>query len=188
VPEPRQRRTFEGGLFRELPERTGLDRHHLLSRESLKVVELKLGSKLDPDFGPAILMEPGDHRLLFSADRLQTGQRWRAGTAKLLLDGKWDEALEREIGDVERVAPGKYTARLNEARDHGRALWPERRHDQLRLELEGKPQKRWSPMDPPPGWRPPVRDDPKTDDRSSPDSGTRLPPPTRGPDRDRGIG
>jgi hypothetical protein len=192
VPDPKPRRQYHGGLFNELPEKTGLDRHHLLSRDSLEIVGQRLGITLKADFGPAILIDPADHQALLSSGVETRHRNYRAKTTRLLLAGSWDEALEREIAEIERVAPGKYTDAVNEAREYGKALWPDRRHDQLRLYLDMKRQKDWRPTDPLPGTRLRGRLDPRIAEAWRRDSEERQKDseqwPKRRPDPDRGIG
>jgi hypothetical protein len=127
------RSPFRGGTFTELPKGGGRVRHHLLPRDSLRTASLRLGVKLDPDYAPAVTMEPSDHDRTSSSGFEAEDQEWRDETAELIVAGRWNEALDRERADVERIAPGKYTEALNEAEIKGKALWPGRRHDQLEL-------------------------------------------------------
>lgn len=97
----------------------GLDSHHIPDRNA------------DPtrhaNDGPAIQMEPRDHHATRSNGRHgAAGARYRAETARLIREGRYRDAVAREVRDVRRAAdevsndPRKYNQALREALEYGR--------------------------------------------------------------------
>lgn len=90
------------------PANDGKDSHHMPADDV---------SPLKRNDGPAIQMEPDDHALTSSnGQNGRVGRRYRAMIESLLKDGKWREAMLKEIQDVRRIAKQiKDARRYNEA-------------------------------------------------------------------------
>ena len=69
---------------------------------------------------PGILMEKGDHLPTASWGRGAEAQAWRAESAQMLNEGRFLDALARDIMDVQTKFPGKYDAQIVEMLGH---LW-----------------------------------------------------------------
>ena len=67
---------------------------------------------------PGILMDRVDHYATGSWG--PGGAAWRAETASMLKEGRFLDALARDIGDVQSQFPGKYDSRIDEMLQH---LW-----------------------------------------------------------------
>ena len=75
-------------------------------------------SPLKRNDGPAIQMDPDDHALTSSnGQNGRVGRRYRALIESLLKDGKWREAMLKEIQDVRRIAK-----QIKDARKYNEAM------------------------------------------------------------------
>lgn len=74
-------------------------------------------SPLDKDDGPAIQMDPPDHReTLSNGSQGREGAAFRKAIGTMLAEGRWRDAMFKEILDVRRVAREMGDARkYNEA-------------------------------------------------------------------------
>ena len=101
---------YRGGAHSETskPKNDGKDSHHMPAKDS---------SPLDPDEGPAIQMDPKDHRITSSnGTQGLKGVKYRDQLAGLLAQGKWREAMLMEIRDIRKIARKTGDARkYNEA-------------------------------------------------------------------------
>ena len=158
MPDPTR---WRGGTFKDLPEGTGFPRHHLFPQECLKEVGRRLGIRVDPDYGPAILIDPYDHELTAS---------W--GPARLKGMALWT-VLRRDqlVLDMDQVRPIEK---------------PERDDEESPEAPKGKAT-RYNPMRPPPGMMPEERKKRlEADERR--DRGQGWWPGRGRDDQDRGIG
>ena len=80
-----------------------------------------------PDDGPAIQMDPPDHHATSSNGRHGTeGARYRAETARMIREGRYRDAMAREILDVRQAAEEasndatKYNEAIQEMLDYAR--------------------------------------------------------------------
>lgn len=95
------------------------DSHHMPAKES---------SPLDPKDGPAIQMEPVDHRATTSnGNNGHAGRAYRAMIENLLKNGDWRKAMAIEIKDVRRTAkdvndPRKYNEAMLEMMEYFKCL------------------------------------------------------------------
>ena len=76
-----------------------LDSHHMPSKKSYE------GSRLDPEDGPAIKMEPEDHT--DTADYGGRGTALRDRQAQQIQEGKFDQAFEESAANVRAIAKGR---------------------------------------------------------------------------------
>jgi hypothetical protein len=97
----------------------GLDSHHMPDRHA--------NPSVHPNSGPAIQMDPIDHHATLSNGRHgAAGARFRAETARMIREGRYRDAMSREISDVRRAAnevsnnPRKYTGAIQEMLDYAR--------------------------------------------------------------------
>jgi uncharacterized Zn-binding protein involved in type VI secretion len=101
---------YRGGAHSKTskPVNDGKDSHHMPAKKV---------SPLDKDDGPAIQMDPPDHReTLSNGSQGREGAVFRDATAQLLAQGRWRDAMVKEMLDVRRVAQEMGDARkYNEA-------------------------------------------------------------------------
>jgi RHS repeat-associated protein len=69
---------------------------------------------------PGIMMDASDHANTASWGTKVEAQQYRAWQAAALGEGRFLDVLARDIQDVESIAPGKYTANIQQMLDH---LW-----------------------------------------------------------------
>ena len=91
---------YRGGAHRDMSGPStrgdGLDSHHMPDRSADPHV-----SAAD---GPAVQMDPLDHKATSSWGSGRAATRYRAQTAKMIQEGHYRDAMAREIRDVRRVA------------------------------------------------------------------------------------
>ena len=100
---------YRGGAHSETskPRNDGKDSHHMPADDA---------SPLPKKEGPAIQMDPKDHRLTKSNGSQPRSAGYRAGIEALLKDGKWRDAMAKEIKDIRRIQKlGKTPKKYNEA-------------------------------------------------------------------------
>jgi len=108
--------TYRGGAYGDVksPAGDGLDAHHIPA-DSV--------SPLPRDLGPAIQMDPGDHRQTRShGNQGLAGRMHREELAALIRQGHWREVLAIEIRDARRVAASKYNTAIREMLEYTKAL------------------------------------------------------------------
>lgn len=89
---------YRGGAHSKTskPVNDGKDSHHMPAKKV---------SPLDKDDGPAIQMDPPDHRETMSnGTQGLEGEAFRDNIAQMLAQGRWRDAMVKEIKDVMRVA------------------------------------------------------------------------------------
>jgi len=91
-------RKLRGGSHRDMtkPRNDGFDSHHMPDRHADPNV-----SHLD---GPAIKMDPIDHRATSSHSTQRGSAMYRQETAEMIANGDYRDAMAREIRDVRRAA------------------------------------------------------------------------------------
>jgi filamentous hemagglutinin len=101
---------FRGGRHGNVkgPVGDGLDSHHLIADDV---------SPFSRNDGPAIQMEPGDHKLTSSWGSGAEAEAFRAEQARLIGEGRIDDAMQMGIDDVTGRFPGKYDNAILEAID-----------------------------------------------------------------------
>jgi hypothetical protein len=101
---------YRGGAHSETskPLNDGKDSHHMPAKDS---------SPLPVNDGPAIQMDPTDHRITASnGNQGLKGMKYRDKLDTLIAQGKWREAMALEISDVRKIARKSGDARkYNEA-------------------------------------------------------------------------
>ena len=120
---------YRGGPHKEtrLPIGDGKDSHHIPAKEAYKGSKMyPPGEKIKAENGPAIQMDPEDHRALEST----TSQAYRDKQRVLLQQGKLKEAIQMDIEDINSVAakigkPDKYKCALQEALNYADTLDPD---------------------------------------------------------------
>ena len=92
---------FRGGAHGCMTQPTGdgKDSHHMPARSI---------SPLDPDMGPAIQMDPRDHRRTNSYGRSPNSNDILAGQQDQIAAGNFVAAQAIDIAEVEALFPGKY--------------------------------------------------------------------------------
>ena len=114
---------YRGGSHADMSgprtRRDGLDSHHMPDRHATPTV--------DPNDGPAIQMDPLDHFATSSNGRHGESSRiWRDETAQMIREGRYRDAMAREIRDVRRAAkkvssdPRKYNEAIQEMLEYAR--------------------------------------------------------------------
>jgi len=102
---------FRGGRHKDTkgPAGDGLESHHMPA-DSI--------SPLPTDQGPAIQMEPTDHRRTAShGSRGAAGVTHRARQAALIAEGRFDDAIQTDIDDVQSKFGSKYDEAILEMID-----------------------------------------------------------------------
>lgn len=89
--------------------------NHIPAKNSWE--QLYLANSLAMKDGPAIRMEYNDHRRFISTGRGRLSQQWRAAQAKLIAQGKFDEAMKMDIDEIRRKHGPKYNAAIKEMVD-----------------------------------------------------------------------
>lgn len=87
-------------INREVPV-DGKDSHHTPAKDSYKHTEL---SKED---GPAIKMDPEDHRRTASYGSSDDAMAYRNKQKELIDKGKFKEAIQMDFDDIKSKFPGK---------------------------------------------------------------------------------
>lgn|GEM_PF-935608 len=102
---------YRGGAHSKTskPANDGKDSHHMPADDV---------SPLKRSDGPAIQMDPDDHAMTSSnGQNGRAGKAYRAMIGDLLRDGKWREAMLKEILDVRRLA-----SEINDGRKYNEAI------------------------------------------------------------------
>ncbi|GAA0691864.1 hypothetical protein GCM10010193_53030 [Kitasatospora atroaurantiaca] len=79
--------------------------------------KLGLATDLNPGYGPSIRMEYDDHRKFISTGSGPGPDAWRAAQTSLIQQGKFDEAMKKDIDEIRRVHGTKYDAAIKEMAD-----------------------------------------------------------------------
>lgn len=109
-----------------LPAKDGKDSHHMPSKKV---------SPLEENNGPGIQMDPPDHRETMSnGNQGLEGRIFRDDMAKMLEQGRWRDAMVKEVKDVKRIAweignPRKYNEAMLEMPEYFKCL---EKHNLLR--------------------------------------------------------
>jgi hypothetical protein len=107
------------------PRNDGLDSHHMPSKDQYKG---------NIDDLPAIQMEPADHaKTMSNGNKGLKGIEFRRQQRDLINNGKFEEALKREIDDVKRIAresgdPKKYDEAIEEMKKYAECR---QKHDKM---------------------------------------------------------
>ncbi len=105
--------SFAGGAYGKLQRVAGWARHHIPA-DSI--------SPLSRARGPAIQMEVADHALTSSYGSSAAAQAYRQEIQALIQQGRWREAMAREIRDVRRVAGRKYNEAVQQMLEYMRSI------------------------------------------------------------------
>jgi len=84
-------------------------------------------SPLQREDGPAIQMDPSDHKVTRSNGSSTEAKRYRKMLSDLISNGKWREAMVIEIQDIRSIAseirnPGKYNEAMLEMLEYFKCL------------------------------------------------------------------
>ncbi|ARU21619.1 single-stranded DNA-binding protein [Ralstonia solanacearum] len=111
---------YRGGAHSKTskPANDGKDSHHMPADDV---------SPLARNGGPAIQMEPKDHKLTKSNGSQPGSAKYRAAIEALLQEGKWREAMVKEIKDIRRIQdlikePRKYNEAVLEMLEYFKCL------------------------------------------------------------------
>ena len=111
---------YRGGAHSKTkgPVNDGKDSHHMPADDV---------SPLARNDGPAIQMEPADHRLTKSNGSQPGSARYRARLDQLLKSGRWRDAMVKELLDIRRIQdligePGKYNEAMLEMLEYFKCL------------------------------------------------------------------
>ncbi|WP_240030938.1 VENN motif pre-toxin domain-containing protein, partial [Neisseria lactamica] len=111
---------YKGGAHSETkkPTNDGLDSHHCPAKDCYK------GAPISSEQGPAIKMDPKDHRLTESYGRSPYAIQYRAKQKELLEQGKLKEAIEMDVRDIRSKFGSKYDKAIEEMLEYSRKLDP----------------------------------------------------------------
>lgn len=112
--------TYRGGPHSKTksPTNDGLDSHHCPAKDCYK------NSLISGEFGPAIKMDPEDHRLTASYGRSREAQAYRDKQKELLNEGKLEEAINMDIMDIKQKFGSKYDKAIEEMLEYSKKLDP----------------------------------------------------------------
>lgn len=98
-----------------------MDSHHCPARNCYRNAPIS-----DAD-GPAIKMDPTDHKLTASYGNSREAKAYRAQQEKFLKEGKLNEAMDMDmdIDDIRSKFGGKYDSAIKEMQDYAKTLDPE---------------------------------------------------------------
>jgi len=111
---------YKGGPHSETkkPTNDGLDSHHCPAKDCYK------GAPISSEQGPAIKMDPKDHRLTESYGRSPYAIQYRAKQKELLEQGKLKEAIEMDVRDIRSKFGSKYDKAIEEMLEYSGKLDP----------------------------------------------------------------
>ena len=111
---------YKGGAHSETkkPTNDGLDSHHCPAKDCYK------GAPISSEQGPAIKMDPKDHRLTESYGRSPYAIQYRAKQKELLEQGKLKEAIEMDVRDIRSKFGSKYDKAIEEMLEYSGKLDP----------------------------------------------------------------
>ena len=112
--------TYRGGPHSETksPTNDGLDSHHCPAKDCYKK------SLISSEDGPAIKMDPEDHKLTASYGRSKEAERYRAKQKELLDEGKLEEAINMDVMDIRQKFGNKYDNAIEEMLEYAKKLNP----------------------------------------------------------------
>ncbi|WP_150526567.1 DUF637 domain-containing protein [Roseibium sediminis] len=117
---------YSGGAHKDTKHPVGdnLDSHHCPAKACYK------DAPISSEDGPAIKMDPADHRLTSSRGSSAEAKAYRAEQKRLLDQGKLEEAIQMDIDDIRRIEneigqPGKYDGAIEEMVEYARTLDPD---------------------------------------------------------------
>ncbi|EFO33270.1 phosphoglycerate kinase [Roseibium sp. TrichSKD4] len=117
---------YSGGAHKDTKNPVGdnLDSHHCPAKACYK------DAPISSEDGPAIKMDPADHRLTSSRGSSAEAKAYRAEQKRLLDLGKLEEAIQMDIDDIRRIEneigqPGKYDNAIKEMVNYARTLDPD---------------------------------------------------------------
>ncbi len=113
--QPHDSSRRDGGSYGELAKNRveGTEIHHMPPASV---------NELDYDKGPAIRMDEEDHRKTSSYGSSNEAREYRAEQEALIKDGKWREALDRDIADVREKFGDKYDDAIAEMEEYNKTL------------------------------------------------------------------
>jgi hypothetical protein len=94
---------FSGGRYKDLARGPGIEIHHMPAKSV---------SPLSEGDGPAIQMETGDHRITGSWGRSRDAIEYRSLQKSLIDQGRFDDAIQMDIDDVQQNFGSKYDAAI----------------------------------------------------------------------------
>lgn len=98
------------------PTNDGYDSHHTPAKDTYK------HTALDKKDGPAIKMDPADHKMTASFGSGDEAKAYRAKQKDLIDQGKFAEARQMDIEDIKSKFPGKYDHCLEEMETYASTL------------------------------------------------------------------
>lgn len=104
---------LEGGAYKDLPSKEGHEKHHIPADST---TDLSYGD------GPCINMEKGDHRQTASWGNSIEAQEYRAKQKELIDNGKFEEAFQMDIDDIQDKFGDKYDKGIKEVKEYVQKL------------------------------------------------------------------
>jgi hypothetical protein len=113
--QPEGASRYEGGSYGKLAENrvAGTEIHHMPPASV---------NGLDYNDGPAIRMEKEDHHRTASYGSSNEARAYRAEQESLIKDGKWQEAMARDVADIRDKVGGKYDDAIAQMRDYSQTM------------------------------------------------------------------
>jgi hypothetical protein len=116
---------YSGGAHRETSQPTGdgLDSHHCPAKNCYQDAPI---SSID---GPAVQMDPADHRRTSSYGSGAEAQACRTEQQRLLNEGRLQDAIQMDVDDIRRIEveigqPGKYDTAIQQLQNYANTLEP----------------------------------------------------------------
>ena len=100
---------YSGGAYGKLDRGATIERHHMPADSISQISRAR---------GPAIHMDKADHARTSSYGNSAAAQAYRAELEALIEQGRFRDAMAREIMDVRSIAGAKYNQAMREMLDY----------------------------------------------------------------------
>ena len=104
--------SYAGGAYGKLDRAAGLERHHMPADSVSPIARAR---------GPAIQMDAADHALTASYGNSARAQAYREEIGSLVEQGRFRDAMAREIRDVRSLAGSKYNEAIRAMLDYAKS-------------------------------------------------------------------
>lgn len=98
-----------GGAYKDLPSKPDCEKHHMPAHDT---------TDIPFNDGPCIVMEKGDHRQTASCGNSREAQEYRNKQKELISDGKFEEAMQMDIDDIQSKFGDKYDDAIAEMKEY----------------------------------------------------------------------
>ena len=103
---------YAGGAYGKLDRAAGLERHHMPADSVSPIARAR---------GPAIQMDTADHACTASYGNSARAQAYREEIGSLVEQGRFRDAMAREIRDIRSLAGSKYNEAIRAMLDYAKS-------------------------------------------------------------------